>query len=199
MADIFNFPTVQAGIETRLSEKMSWYNEFGIRCFNYSIDIADTGFLSPRGFKAKTELRYYFPNRDIKRRRSALSDVYYFAVNAFYIRDVHNRGMSYYYNKDSSQVRKDDFGVKKTVWGLNFIFGYQESISKKFLFDVYCGIGIRFRYVDNVNKEFVYGRDWIYRGRQLYEFTVTEETEAKGGFSIAPNISLGIRLCYRLH
>jgi len=95
-------------------------------------------------------------------------------------------------------MRRDNFGVKKTVWGLNIIFGYQEAISKKILFDIYGGPGIRFRYVSNINKEFDYGRDRIYTGRQLNAGAITEETEAKGGFSVAPNLSLGIRICYRL-
>lgn len=198
LADFVNFPTVQVGLETRLSPRISWYNELGIRCFNYSLNLADTAFLSPRGFKAKTEFRYYFQNRDKKRRPAALSDVYYIAANAFYIRDVHNRGVSYYYNNDSSRVLKDNFGVKKTVWGLNFIFGYQEAISKKFLFDIYAGPGIRFRSVDNVNKEFVYDRDKMITAKDMNVNAITVETEARGGFSVAPNLSFGVRLCYRL-
>jgi len=192
-----NFPTMQAGIESRLSARISWYNEFGINFFNYAVHV-DTGFLSPNGFKAKTELRYYFRNNNKKSRPVALSDVYYFAVNAFYVKDVHNLAIRYYYNNDSSQHRNDNFGVKKTVFGVNLIFGFQEAISKKFLFDIYGGPGIRFRHVINVNKEFVFGRDFI-PSRGDYNFNQgTIETEAKGGFSVAPNVSLGIRLCYRL-
>ena len=127
-----------------------------------------------------------------------MSDVYYVAVNAFYIKDVHNRGISYYSSNDSSRVLKDNFGVKKTVWGLNFIFGYQEAINKKFLFDIYCGPGIRFRYVDNVSKEFVYGRDKLLTAIDINVHAITSKTEARGGFSVAPNLSFGIRGCYRL-
>jgi hypothetical protein len=90
LADVINFPTIQAGVETRLSPHIGWYNELGIRYINYYFRRADTNFLASRGFKAKTEIRYYFRNNDVKKPPGVLSDVYYVAVNAFYIKDVHN-------------------------------------------------------------------------------------------------------------
>ena len=198
LADVINFPTIQAGIETRLSPHISWYNELGIRYINYYFRRADTNFLASRGFKAKTEIRYYFKNSDKKGPPAVLKDVYYVAANAFFIKDVHNTSAPYYYNKDSSQSRVDDFGVKKTIWGMNLIFGYQESMGGRFLLDVYCGLGIRLRQVNTVNKEFDYTRDRLIMPIDYNVNAMTMETEAKGGFSVAPNVSIGLRICYRL-
>ena len=205
--DMVNSPNIQVGIEARLSPRIGWFNELGVRYSNYSSRYSpgDTSFLSPYGFKAKSEIRYYFQKiaskiniKVGKKAPVSFTKAYYAAANLFFIRDVHNNATSYYFNKDTSQLRNDGYGVKKTIWGFNFIFGVQEPLGKRIFIDLYVGLGVRFRYITTTNIEYKPERDGLIGSKDLSIVTVDAITEGKGGFSVAPNINLGGRLCYRL-
>jgi hypothetical protein len=99
--DVFNFPAVQVGFEFSITPRVSWYNEVGFRYGSSMYDKIDTPFLAAKGFKAKTEVRYYF-RRLAGTDHSNRLEGYYMAINLFYVRDVHNASATYYYQKDSS-------------------------------------------------------------------------------------------------
>ncbi len=151
-ADFVSFQTIQGGIEYRFTPALSWYNEFGVEYKRSWIGLADTTILRPHGIKAKTELRYYFPGSS---HRSILSRGHYIALNAFLTSDTHNTDVHYLYNKDTIR-REDAFGVRKKVWGLNLVYGRQQMMSKRFGWDLYLGLGIRFRYITTADKEVDY-------------------------------------------
>jgi len=195
--DMASFPTIQGGVELKISNKISWYNEFGIQYFVPPTQKYDTSFLSPHGYKIKTEIRYYFHNKNQQYKRKASRD-FYFAANAFFTHQTYNTEISYYPVTDSSQYLIDGFGVKKDVWGLNLVGGCQKKIGKKFMLDFYAGFGVRFRYVNTVGKEFAYGKDVLITPIDVNVIGTKNRIEAEGGFSSAPNFSCGIRICYRL-
>jgi len=64
LVDEVGFPAIQAGVEFMLSKNMSLYSELGVKYRKGYYEFADTSFLSPKGFKIKTELRHYFKNKD---------------------------------------------------------------------------------------------------------------------------------------
>lgn len=193
LIDEVSFPTIQAGIEFKISKKLSWYNEFGIKYRKSYYEKSDTNFVTSNGFKAKTEIRYYLKNNNETNLEGK-----YFAVNAFLTKDTHNTEIGYFYNGNTSLLKTDAFGVKKTVFGLNFIYGYQELLTKKISVDIYTGLGIRFRNINTVNKEFNQNRDSFDGPIDINIGAIRQEIDANAGFNVRPNFTFGFRVCYKL-
>ena len=186
-----NGPTIQAGIEVKLSNKIAWYNEFGIKLAGgISEYYSDTSFVVSGGFKIKSEIRYYLKNNNKFNRT-------YFAANIFFIHDLHNREIDYTPLADTSS-KIDDFGVKKNVYGINVLYGRQKSLSKKIFIDIYGGVGLRLRNITTVNKEYDKNINNIRGTIDPKIYQIGERADANAGFSILPNFTLGVRLCYRL-
>lgn len=200
LIDIVGFPTVQMGLEYTLSKRVSWYNELGIKYFEPQ--HPDTSFIGSKGFKVKTELRYYLRSkraRFLARYTTARPmEGIYLAANAFYTYNTFNTQINYLQDTNRSVRKTDCFGVRKKVWGFNLVFGWQKSISKKALMDLYAGPGIRFRYITDINKEYNADRDVLMKSIDLNIRSTQDEINSKEGFSVAPNLTLGIRFCYRL-
>jgi len=191
-ADVISFQTIQGGIEYRFTPTFSWYNELGVEFMPSSVDRPDSVILRPHGIKVKTEFRYFFHPGRYSRLRL------YVAGNAFLTSDVHNLGIEYAYNGNTDSIRSDAFGVKKLVWGLNAVFGMQREMGKRWTWDFYAGVGIQLRYITTVGEHFVYGRDDLITSIDANIADIRAAAEAKGGFSVWPNVTAGIRLCYRL-
>lgn len=192
LVDEFSFPTIQGGFEFYLTEKLSWYNEIGIKYRKGYYETADTSFIGSRGFKIKTELRYYIATNEQRSKNT------YIAVNGFFNWDTHNTETGYYYQGDSSKSRHDNFGVKKAVIGTNVLIGYEKFISNRFCYDLYAGIGVRFIDISTVNKEFDKNLDKL---RQPVDVTIVGMRDRIDAYEKADNIfnlTLGIRVCYAL-
>lgn len=195
--DVVSFPTIQGGIEFGLSKKISWHNEFGIKYAKGDGEKTDTSFIHSKGAKAKTELRYYF-RRGIDGQTTKPLEGFYLAANGFYIFDQHNAEARYFLQKDSTTMHVDNFTVKKTIWGANFLLGVQQPIGKNFLIDAYAGVGARYRNITSTHKEYNNKTDEL---SQAIDVTITGfkyKAESDGGKSLLPNLSFGIRLCLRL-
>jgi hypothetical protein len=195
LIDIVGFPTVEAGLEATLSGQWSWYNEVGIKYFEPR--RPDTSFVGSGGFKAKTELRYYLKHKRGSHRPNKPMDGIYLAANAFYTYNSFNKQINYLTGNNNSESRTDDFGVRKTVWGANLLFGWQKSFFRKVFVDLYVGAGVRLRYVRDTHKEYDPDRDALVRSIDLNVNSIQDEVDSKNGFSVAPNLTLGVRLCYR--
>ena len=206
LIDEASFPTVQVGVEFMLSHKVSWYNEVGIKYRKSYYDYSDTNFLASKGFKIKSEMRYYF------RQNSSTFSGRYVAANAFYIYDAHNAVTSYFYQKDSLMEKVDNFGVRKNVFGINLLYGFQRSLSERFLFELFAGVGIRFRTVHTINKEYDKNRDNISGNPVDVTISgvrneidtnnssgfISTNSNANGSDPVTPNITFGIRFSYKL-
>lgn len=195
--DDASFPTIQAGIEFNIHKRISWYNELGIKYRKGYYEKTDTISLASKGFKAKTEFRYYWQNKngaDLAKNPEGN----YFAINCFYNRDFHNTEIEYYYLRDTSMNKFDDLGVKKKVWGLNLLVGTQKPISRKVLLDFYTGLGIRFRNVSAINKEFDSERDYLHVPIDVNINGIRDKIDSKAGNTVAPTFTLGVRFCYKL-
>jgi hypothetical protein len=203
LIDIGSFPAIEAGVEFKLSNRISWYNELGIEYIKNNYDQSDTPMVSDHGFKAKTELRYYFSFRkdskdDVERFIAKTLKRTYVAVNLFATSNSYNSEIGYYYQGDTSMERHDSYVVNKFVWGFNFLIGDEEPVSKngKLTLDFYAGVGVRFRYINTVNEEYDSSRD--YGGSTKTDALPFMIDDVDPGFSIAPNLTLGIRLSYKL-
>jgi len=197
LGDHVSFPTIQAGLAFTLSNKISLYNEAGIKYKRGYYEKADTdsNFTNSGGFKVKTEIRFLLTPEG-----SGKQFTRYAAVNAFFTQDHHNTEIEYLFKGDTSTPFKADaFGVNKKVFGLNFVYGLSTSLSKKIFVDMYCGIGFRLRNITTVNKEYNYKRDGDIR--RPYDFTIDthrQAVDAGPAHSNAPNLTLGIRLYCKL-
>jgi hypothetical protein len=186
-----NGPSLQAGIEVRLSNKITWYNEAGIKIAgSISENYSDTSFIGSGGFKIKSEIRYYLINK------SKFKGVYS-AANVFLVHDQHNREIDYTPLTDTTS-RIDDFGVKKNVYGLNIVCGQQKILSKRFLMDIYAGVGVRLRNITTVNKEYNKNIHHIRGAIDTKIYQIGESADANAGSSVVPNFTCGVRFCYRL-
>ena len=192
LIDELSFPTVQAGVEFTLSQRLSLYNEIGIKYRKSEYEDSDSGFVGSKGIKLKTELRYH-----LFKTKKFLKNAYV-AVNAFYNYRTHNTTVGYYYQKDSLNDRTDGFGVKKSVYGFNFVLGLKRTIWKKFSFNPYAGIGLRFVNIISISKEFDSERDKLQEPIDLTIDGYRRWEDANGKARDNFNFTLGIRLCYQL-
>jgi len=192
MADLLSFPAIQAGAEVRLSERLSWYNELGIKYSNGVINTTDSSFIPSNGFRLKSEVRYYF-HREGKRHFSAPG--YYFAANAFFVQDHYNTQVDYYTN---TSVVTDAFGVEKRTFGMNLLAGRQFAFYKRFMLDVYCGFGFRFRNIKTIGESFNSITDTLVSPIDLTFPSAKASIDANPGNSILPNFTMGLRLCFKL-
>ena len=188
--DEFSFPTIQTGIEVGITKKISWYNEAGIKYRKSSYMWADTSFIDSRGCKLKSEFRYY---------KSTVLNGGYVGLNGFYTKDFHHNWTAYYHAGDSSDVRIDNFSVKKVVSGLNLIAGKIYPTRKKISTEIFAGLGIRFVTIVQNNTEFDQQRDNPHRGNGCFTIAdVAYWKDVEGGKFVSPNFSFGIRFSYSL-
>ena len=191
LIDDIGFPTIQGGFEVKLSKRISWYNEVGIKYRECMSEISDTNFIASRGYKLRSELRYYLS----KNKKESLEGLY-LALNYSFSQNYHNPEISYYPNKDSSKIRKDGFGVKKEMFGLNVLCGFQQKLYKGLAIDAYGGIGIRFRDVTTYHKEFDKKKDSMELPIDFSILSIREIVDANGGRTVIPILMLGVRICY---
>jgi hypothetical protein len=198
LADDPSFPTIQGGIEYRLSPSFSLLAEAGVRYRKSMYEQADTGFYTPQGIKLKAEIRYYDWFRGRLKKIMPFREGTYIGANLFYIKDIHNTAIRYEYNKDSTQTRDDHFGVQKTVFGINLLTGSKIPVTKWFSIDCYVGLGIRIRQINTTNKEYDAGRDLLKTWRHPNIQDIRNTNDAKAGNNVLANLTAGFRLCLRL-
>ncbi|AEV97003.1 hypothetical protein A4D02_18450 [Niastella koreensis] len=195
--DVVSFPTITAGVEVHLAPQFSMYNEIGIRYRKGWYEKPDTSFVSPVGIKLKSEFRYYFQEG-----HTSYSKFHgnYIGVNAFYTYHKYNSIIDYNAGDYSGYDLKDGIGVTKKVWGLNFLWGWQDDIGKHFMFEVYEGIGVRFRNYKTTNQQFKYDSDTFVDPEDVNTVfrAANVERAAKGGTSATFNYTTGIRFAYKI-
>ena len=188
LVDEPGFPTIQGGLEFSLSKKISWYNEAGVKYRKSYYEMADTSFVASRGFKLKSEIRYYLKSS---------YDVY-IGANGFYTKDFHNTEAGYFYAGDSSDYRVDNFSVRKIVKGLNIIAGKSYKVGGRCNIEIYAGVGIRFVAVENDNIEIDHTKDILRRSPDLNIPDNRVWVDVQGEKMTLPNFSLGVRLSFLL-
>ena len=198
LIDEVTFPTIQGGIELRLKNRISWYNEIGIKYRTGYYEGTDTSFINSYGVKLKSEVRYYLAKNFVDENNAGRLSGLYLGGNIFFNRDYHNSEIGYYFGKDNSAFVIDNFAVKKNIIGTNFIFGLQEPIRGNFLVDVYAGVGFRIRFIDNLNREYDSERDTLDEPIDVTIQGIRNSIDLMNGISGTVNFTWGFRLCYKL-
>jgi hypothetical protein len=188
-----SFPAIQAAVEFKLTGQYTMQAEAGIKYRKSEYQADDTIFVPARGFRIKTEIRRYFNSKN-----AALFNDIYLAANIFFVHVSHNTGIGYYYQKDSTMERSDHFGVRKNILGLNVLFGQQKIIRGRFYFDVYGGIGVRFRTINTTGREYDRKKDQFIITKDLNVHNFRSRAEADDNAPFMPNLTVGIRICYML-
>ena len=195
--DDISFPTIQGGVEFRVSHKWTWYNELGIKYRKSRMDDADTIFVRSgafTGIKFKTEARYY-----LQAFRKPPYTGLYVATNLFFTKDNHNTQIDYYHG-NPYPVMTDAFGVKKTTYGSNLLVGFQKYNSRPrgFGIEFYAGFGIRVRNVQTVGQQYNPHTDYFYPSVDPVFPDYRGEIDATPGTFVVLNFTTGFRVFYKL-
>jgi hypothetical protein len=197
LIDDVSFPTIQGGLEFQLKNKITWYNEVGIKYRMSTLDKnVDTNIIKSSGYKLKSEIRYYFRNNGGV---SYLGD--YLAANTFFTKDYHNNQVKYYHNGDTAQILTDDFGVKREIFGINLVFGHQQKLGKNSLLDYYFGLGFRFRHIKTYGEQFNDKVDFNLNQSidpNFWAWRLSADADADEWNKTLPNVTAGLRFAFKL-
>ena len=193
LIDIFTFPTVQLSVEKQLSDYISLSAEGGYQLYNFS--HADTSFVNPTGFKANLEFRYYLSKFLTTRLSNKLGKAY-IGLRPFYSQNQTNTSISYQTPADPVKWIDDDFGLKNSTYGLNFILGFQKTITEKLFVDLHTGLGIMQRTVKNYELQYINGPGYSLAGTELIKFFKRLNLSESSG--LWGNVLFGFRIGYKL-
>jgi len=191
--DIFTFPTVQLSIEKILTNHLSLSSEAGYQFYDFR--RTDTTFLDPKGFKVNFECRYYF-YKLFNTRISKNSAKLYTGLRPFYRQNQYTASIPYQTKFDPVNWKDDDFGVKNNSYGLYYIFGFQQSLSDRLLFDFHGGVGVIKRTIKNIELQYNKDSGDILGGTDLIQFFETFHLNESSG--LWGSFLFGIRIGYRL-
>lgn len=189
LIDIFSFPTVQFALGKRISEHVSVNIEAGNQF--YKIPEVDTVLLVQKGYKLNADCRFYFSHL-LKYKIFEKLNGSYIGIQGYYRKNQYTSSFSYHPNNDTLTVFEDRFGVKKTVWGFNCLFGYELIYQNRFICDVYLGIGFRNKKIINTDRQFT--DNYVLTGTDMVPyFQYSNLSESSGQYA---NITFGVRIGY---
>ena len=194
LVDGFSFPAVQLALERKFNNSFSIQGEFGLQLYDLANSV-DTVSVDSKGFRANAEGRFYFLNyykKDKSRRR--ISDGVYAGFQAFYRENQFSRNTSYYFEEsENEELYKDNFGVKKKIFGANLALGFQRQFGH-FVLEPYMYIGIMNRDIKNFDRSYNPHLGHIEDNGPHDLFGDTDMQESSG---YKTNFSFGLRLGYR--
>ncbi len=177
--DKFSFQTAQVGFEfifsSRYSADFSYGHVFGVDFYNHS---------GGNGFKARSEIRRYTSTYFNGNRNT------YFALEGFFYK-IDYSSNSDFTNYEDSTIYNEDYVINKNVWGINFTYGIQTNITKRFIFNTYIGIGIRIKDVQHINR--TRPEDSFYS----VDLLAVNVRDKQGNYA-TPNLTAGFKIGYIL-
>ncbi len=157
--DAFSFPTINISAEKRVAHNVSIAGEFGYQF--YGVRKVDTAFITPNGYKANIECRFYHLFTNDVRKINTLTGGY-LGINFFYRSNENNLELSYYPNSNGGNTKKDCLWASRNIYGSNVVLGYQGRITPGIVIDSYVGLGIMNRTSVNHNREYNSATDSLY-------------------------------------
>jgi len=185
--DIFSRPFVTLGGELVVLKRIGIVGEYGYKYTD--LKYFDTCYIKSSGYTYRFEIKYYkIGIMKIKNLKN------YMSLEYRYIKDFHNEKLKYYVNSLRNEKLTDNFGVKENIYIGNIKYGMIIGLGKRLYFDVYFGIGLRYRDIKNINREFNWdlGNETASIDSYLDYFGLEE----KSGFK--PNPSLGFKFGIKL-
>jgi hypothetical protein len=193
LMDFTTFPAIQASIEKKFSRKFSISSELGYQVYDFR--ITDTVFYKPRGFKANVEFRFWAP-RFLRPYFPVNLGNIYLGIRPFFSQNQYSASVSFRKDMNTGKWYDDSFGVKKINYGINYIFGLQKSVSRELVMDVYTGVGIMNKVVENSELQYDKDSGDILGGTFLNKLFFNRNLSDISGIKV--NVLLGFRLGYKL-
>lgn len=178
------------GIETIIKEKVGISIEAGVKYADATGRRSDTSFVASEGFSARAELKLYENGLFDSRFKND-----YLSIEYRYVSDNYNERYCFYRLDDFPEGGsfEDGFGVSKQVHMLTAKYGMLITWGKRFYFDPYIGLGLRYRQMTNTDR-LELDESCVLCGDQRSWRRV--HWEEYSGFS--PNFSLGFKVGLRL-
>ncbi len=189
LIDDANFPTIQFGVENKLKNKWSVFNELSYKYAGSTQENNDTTFTESSGFKYKCEVRKYLKTTDMRG--------LYYGYNFQYIFNKYNTQVSYSPLNNRNTFTGDSFAVMKNVFIPNIIIGTQMLDFKHLILDFYCGVGLRFRNVKTINKEYDKSLHNLRTSVDVTILSLRNNIDTQEGLKTVFNFTTGLRIGYR--
>lgn len=186
MGDIFTFPTVELGVEKKITDFFSVYLEAGYQF--YGMERTDTVFVEPKGYRVNIECRYYLSKLFSKNPKGNLNG-FYIGIQGFYRKNQYNSFVEY--SNTTNAYNEDEFGVYKTNVGGNLIGGYQKTVFHRFTFEAYTGIGGMNKIIKNTDRQY---EDGLILGTDLVPLFESLHLSESSGVKVS--MIIGFRIGY---
>lgn len=134
---VFDFPTLQLGVEKYIGNHLSLFAEAGYQL--YTLLPRDTMFVKERGFRTNIEVRKYLKEKSHGRK--------FYVGGALFYRGNTANDWTYDsivpHRKSQQQPGVDAFWFRKHTFGCNGITGFDFLFKKWLQVELYVGIGIK--------------------------------------------------------
>ncbi len=170
----------QFSYEYGIGGRFNLQHEFGYITHNSPMYYGNDKKLD--GFRIKTELKYYMPDREHTRTGM------YFSGEAMWNKYSMTKEAQFAM-QDWSYFQMMDVTKHKNVFAFHQKFGYQAGIKdSKVVFDFYIGLGVRSVYTQTDYPE----EGELVSGEDLDFFTVFGSSD--NGFSVRPSFTMGYKI-----
>jgi hypothetical protein len=132
VVDFFSSPNLQLGVEDRIDKYNGIQFIAGISIDNAIYSSANETGARINGFRIKGEYRRYF--------RFRKSSCLYGAAELFYTQ-YYNDVETNFIRPDST-IYTDAYRINTQKYGINFKLGFHKTFKKRFMFDVFAGLGL---------------------------------------------------------
>jgi hypothetical protein len=192
LVDVATFPNLMLGVEKKITPYLSANAEFGYQFYNFGFKSDSVSF-AQKGYKANLELRVYpvkLFNPNYTKKAAGL----FFGFQGFYRWNQYEASAGYDPIGLQSKAKSytDEFGVRKSALGYNFIFGYQYA-RYRVVFEPFIGIGYFNRKIKNYERHFNPQTQEVDYGN--HHFFGSDVAEDSGDYG---NLVLGFRIGFKL-
>lgn len=191
--DAINFPVPQVAVERRITRYWSLSAEGGYQFYGFR--KPDTVLLSPRGFRASLELRYYI-QRFYKTPWAGDLETVYVGARPFFHQNRFSDELSFRSGEEGSPWHDDSYTTRNITYGLNLVMGFQKSVKPLTVFDLYFGAGVMMRDITNDYLEYDREAGDVLAGTEFMQFFRGLGLEHSSG--IWPNVLAGFRIGFKL-
>jgi hypothetical protein len=177
LLDIVN-PAIQLSYERKINIRNNMMVEIG---YVLPKPIWTNGYCTDmRGIKSKIGYKYFFPKSDYCYFISP--EIFFNSFKYTYVNVLDPNDSTHYYIEDTVKV-------KKITGGFNVVAGIQK-VSKRFVFDLFIGLGIKYKSTKYFEKSFI-GYELAFPHSPNIDFESNREWTG-----IRPNVLLNIRIGY---
>ncbi len=181
-------PVIEVGGEKKLNSSFSAAAMFGyLLPGNYSSKTQDDLAPNTKGISAGLEAKWFI-------HRSAPQG-FYTGLGFNYLNNRYRASASFTHATDTNAMPMfldyvDTFGIHKQTYSINLLIGYQR-IYKRLSFDVYGGLGLRFKNVQHLGRK--YPGDYFAPGEN-FEFVDAAYLNNRPGKYAVLNVPLNFRI-----